>query len=336
MTTKRGGVAAFVMAVLLAISAFVAGPAWAQQGAPVNPTAKSVKEQQLLDALKPGGTVQGRISIPDEKAGTLMQPAGRDYQTWKRETLSRLSAIVIVGMLAVLVAFFLFRGKIKVDSGLSGHTITRFGGVDRFVHWLTAVTFLVLAVSGLNLVFGRALLLPIIGENAFGSLSMVLKLAHNYLAFPFMLGLALMFLIWVKDNLPSKLDAAWFAAGGGLLGKGHPPAARFNGGQKLIFWSVIIGGALLSVSGWHMLFPFAEGPSIAEQTWWQWVHGIVAVVLFAVMLAHIYIGSIGMEGAFDAMGSGEVDLNWAKEHHSLWVEQKLSTPVGGAKMMPAE
>jgi formate dehydrogenase subunit gamma len=50
---------------------------------------------------------------------------------------------------------------------------------------------------------------------------------------------------------------------------------------------------------------------------------VVSVLMTAAMLGHIYIGSLGMEGAFDAMGSGDVDLNWAREHHSLWVEQQM-------------
>jgi formate dehydrogenase subunit gamma len=166
------------------------------------------------------------------------------------------------------------------------------------------------------------------------------KLAHDFLAFPFMLGLVIMFLIWIKDNIPGKIDLQWLKQGGGILFKDqHPPARRFNAGQKGIFWIVIIGGALMSVSGWFLLFPYLPANVTALQ-FWTVIHAVIAMLFIAAMMAHIYIGSIGMEGAFDAMGTGEVDLNWAREHHSLWVEEeqaKGQAPSGSApRAMPAE
>jgi formate dehydrogenase subunit gamma len=161
-----------------------------------------------------------------------------------------------------------------------------------------------------------------LGPEAFTAVSLAGKYAHNFLAFPFTLGIVLLFLIWVRDNIPNAKDIAWFRAGGGLLGKGHPPAARFNGGQKMVFWITVLGGAAVAVSGYLLIFPFAvtdiAGTQIAHI-----VHGVISMLMIAAMMAHIYIGSVGMQGAFDAMGSGQVDLNWAKEHHSLWVEEEL-------------
>ena len=137
-----------------------------------------------------------------------------------------------------------------------------------------------------------------------------------------MLGLVIMFLIWIKDNIPGKIDWQWIKQGGGILANGkHPPAKRFNAGQKGIFWIVIIGGALMSVSGWFMLFPYLPA-NVTTLQFWTVIHAMIAMLFIAAMLAHIYIGSVGMEGAFDAMGTGEVDLNWAKEHHALWVEEE--------------
>jgi formate dehydrogenase subunit gamma len=290
----------------------------------INPTAQSVKEQQLLDALKGNSSAEvgGRITIPDEKAATLIRPAGRDWRAFHQGTMQTVGAIAVVGIVALLVVFYIVRGRIRIDAGRAGRTITRFGSFDRFVHWITAGCFLILAFSGLNLTFGKSLLLPLIGPDSFTAFSAFGKLAHNYLAFPFMLGLLLMFIVWVRDNIPNGGDLAWLSSGGGLLGKGHPPAERFNAGQKAVFWMVILGGAALSVSGVYLLFPYSAG-GVLNLQFWNSVHGIVGLLLMAAMLAHIYIGSIGMEGAFDAMGSGEVDLNWAKEHHSLWVEQEI-------------
>src|SRR6185436_8945745 len=194
-------------------------------------------------------------------------------------------------------------------------------------------------LSGLNVSFGRTLILPLFGADTFAAMSAYAKLAHNYLAFPFMLGLVIMFLIWIKDNIPGKIDLEWIKQGGGILYKGkHPPARRFNAGQKGIFWIVVIGGALMSVSGWFLLFPYLPGNVTALQLWTV-IHAVIAMLFIAAMLAHIYIGSIGMEGAFDAMGTGEVDINWAKEHHALWVAEqqaKSNAPADGARAVPAE
>jgi formate dehydrogenase subunit gamma len=324
-----------VLGVVLGLG--LSSPAMAQQNAPINPTASSVREDQLLNALKPGSATEigGRISIPDGKAATLIRPAGREWREFHQGTMHLVGAAAILGMLAVLVGFYLTRGKIMISGGPAGSTITRFGAFDRFIHWTTAGCFIVLALSGLNITFGKVLLMPIIGEVGFAALAQLGKYAHNYLAFPFMIGLALMFLVWVKDNIPGMIDLQWFAMGGGLVGKGHPKAKRFNGGQKMVFWSVILGGAALSVSGWYLLFPYTAG-GVLNLQFWNVVHGIVGVVLIGAMLAHAYIGSIGMEGAFDAMGSGEVDLNWAREHHSLWVEDEMKKGVVPARLQAAE
>ncbi|AOO80854.1 formate dehydrogenase subunit gamma [Bosea vaviloviae] len=325
-----------VTGLLLTFAVALAVPAFAQQ---VNPTADSVKEQQFLDALKgnPSAELTGRITIPDGKAATLERPAGREWRAFHQGTMVKVGAVAVLGTLLLLAVFYLVRGRIRVESGLSGRTLTRFNGFERFMHWLTAACFIVLALSGLNVTFGKLLLLPLVGPQTFTNISVVAKWAHNYLAWPFMLGIALMFVVWIKDNIPGMVDLRWFAAGGGIVGKGHPPAKRFNGGQKIVFWTVVIGGTALSVSGVYLLFPaFAGG--VLNLQFWNVVHGIVAVLMVAAILAHIYIGTLGMEGAFDAMGSGEVDLNWAKEHHSLWVAEEMQKGhvPGGPTLQPAE
>jgi formate dehydrogenase subunit gamma len=189
---------------------------------------------------------------------------------------------------------------------------------------MTATAFIVLAITGLNFVFGKRLLMPLIGPDAFASWSQWAKYAHDFFAWAFMLGILVMLVVWIRDNLPDRYDGTWLKEGGGMFDKSnhtHPPAGRFNTGQKLIFWAVILGGAALSVSGIFLLFPFAftdvNGMQLA-----QTIHAVVAALMVAVILAHIYIGTLGMEGAFEAMGSGTVDLNWAKEHHSAWVERQ--------------
>ncbi len=334
----RGNSSLKAVCAALALLFVLAHPAAAQLS--FKPTAESVHEDQLLNALKEGDKISGRISIPDAMAANLIQPAGRDWRDFHRSKLPIVGSVAILGMLVLLASFFAVRGRIRIHLGFSGAKILRFASFERFTHWLTASCFIVLALSGLNISFGRTLILPLFGSEAFATLSAYAKFAHNYLAFPFMLGLLIMFLIWIKDNVPGKIDLQWFKDGGGILFKGrHPPAKRFNAGQKGIFWIVIIGGSLMSLSGWFLLFPYLPANVTALQ-FWTVIHAVIAMLLIAAMLAHIYIGSIGMEGAFDAMGTGEVDLNWAKEHHSLWVEEEQAkghAPSGSTpRTMPAE
>jgi formate dehydrogenase subunit gamma len=324
-------------AAILLLFAFAA-PVAAQLS--FKPTAEAVQEDKLLNALKEGDKISGRISIPDAMASSLIQPAGRDWRDFHRSKLPIIGGVAIIGMVVLLAIFLMVRGRIRVEHGFSGSKILRFASFERFTHWLTASCFIVLALSGLNISFGRILILPLFGANAFSAMSTWAKYAHDYLAFPFMLGLIIMFLIWIKDNIPGKLDLQWIRQGGGILANGqHPPARRFNAGQKGIFWIVIIGGTLMSVSGWYLLFPYLPANVTALQ-FWTVIHAVIAMLFIAAMLAHIYIGSVGMEGAFDAMGTGEVDLNWAKEHHSLWVEEEQAkgrAPSGTAPhAMPAE
>jgi formate dehydrogenase subunit gamma len=307
-------------------------PAAAQQPTSVNPTASSVKEEQLLKAL---GQVQGRGSIPDTKSYLIEHPAGREWRHFHEVTLRWIGAVAILGMLVLLVVFYLARGMVRLESGRSGRTIVRFNAFERFVHWMTATCFVILAISGLNITFGRPLLLPLIGFEAFSEWSQWAKYAHNYLSFPFTIGVVLIFLMWIGGNIPNKVDVDWLKRGGGMIGHDHPPAYRFNAGQKAIYWIVVIGGTAVAVTGYQLMFPFylsgIEGMQLA-----QVVHSIVAVLFIAAMLAHIYIGTIGMEGAFEAMGTGTVDVNWAREHHNLWLEeQNARTGANGTRPHPA-
>ena len=229
--------------------------AYAQSAQPqsVNPTASSVKEEQLLRELD---RVTGRVTIPDSRAATLIQPEGREWRQFHQMTLPTYGGYLLLGMLGLIVLFYLVRGKVRIEGGRSGKTLVRFGGFSRFVHWLTAFSFVILALSGLNIVFGKTLLLPLVGESAFAAFSQWAKYAHNYLSIPFTLGLVFMLLIWIKDNFPSVTDLKWIAQGGGIIGRQHPAAAKFNAGQKLIFWSVILIGGMIAVTGYFLLFPF--------------------------------------------------------------------------------
>src|ERR1700730_18531807 len=313
----------FAGVLLLLLAAAVPFPAAAQHvqrkpAGSVNPTASAVNEQKLLQTL---GQIDGRVSIPAQRAGVLIQPAGREWRAFHEITLRIIGAVAIVGMLALLVIFYLWRGMVRIEAGRSGRTLVRFNAFERGVHWMTATCFVILAISGLNITFGRPLLLPLMGPEAFTAWSQWAKYAHNFLSFPFTLGVVLIFLMWIAGNIPNRVDFQWLKAGGGIVGHEHPPAQRFNAGQKLIYWIVVLGGGAAAATGYLLLFPFYV-TDIAGMQIAQVIHSVVAMLFIAAMLGHIYIGTIGMEGAFEAMGTGEVDVNWAKQHHSLWLDEE--------------
>ena len=353
------GVATLFLAAAIALT--LASMAHAQQGtAPVIPGEAPIggsvpgnslgadSDSEMWRAVRQG--VAGSVSIPDQNAATLVQSEGELWRSLRNGPIALYSSWALLGMVVLLCLFFAVRGRIKIEHGRSDQTITRFMAFERFGHWLLAISFIILALTGLNVMYGRYVLMPIIGAEAFGAVTMFGKYLHNYLAFAFMAGLAIIFVMWVRHNLPDKTDIKWIAQGGGVLFKDkHPPAKKFNAGQKMIFWLTILGGFSISLSGWSLLFPYTTsffndtfttvngilGTSLPtgltvlqEQQLAALWHSIMSVFLICVIVAHIYIGSIGMEGAFDAMGTGEVDLNWAKEHHSLWVEEVLSRQGG--------
>lgn len=326
MMTVARGLRILVRAALLSIALTLAiQPVSAQQPTSVDPQKSAVTENQLL---RQSDTIQGRGTLPDLKSQVIEQPAGRDWQQFHSTTLRWIGAVAILGILAVLIVFYLWRGMVRIESGRSGKTIVRFDAFERFVHWMTAVCFIILALSGLNITFGRPLLLPLMGADAFSAWSQWAKYAHNYLSFPFTIGVILIFLMWLGGNIPNRVDVEWFKQGGGIIGHDHPRAERFNGGQKAIYWIVVLGGGAMAITGYVLMFPF-YGTGIHNMQTAEMVHGIVAMLFVAAMLGHIYIGTIGMQGAFEAMGKGTVDLNWAREHHSMWLEEEQNSKSRG-------
>jgi formate dehydrogenase subunit gamma len=323
--------------VLMLLGIVVSAAAMAQKlgpdGAP-NPTASVVDQQTLLKQVP---RVEGRIDIPDTKAAVLIQPAGRTWDYFHEVLLHWGGAIVIFGIIVVLAAAYLVMGRLRITAGRSGQKIVRFKAFERFAHWLTAVSFVILGLTGLNITFGKIVLLPVIGPEAFSYVSELAKYAHNFTSFAFMAGLVLIIVIFFKDNIPAKVDLDWVRQGGGFIKDKHAPAGKFNLGEKLVYWLSLAAGLAVSASGILLLFPF-YGTDIADMQIAQGAHAIVAVLFIALILGHIYIGTLGMEGAFEAMGTGEVDLNWAKEHHDLWLAQQLANENRHrpSSAMPAE
>jgi formate dehydrogenase subunit gamma len=321
----------FAAAMVGCLVAFAA-PAIAQQaGAPIDPRADVVNEQTLLREFP---RIQGDINQLDQRARVLIQPAGRTWDYFHQVVLRWIGVIAIIGTLAVLAAAYFFVGRLRIAAGRSGRKILRFKPFERLAHWLTAVSFVVLGITGLNITFGKALLLPLIGPDAFSAFSQYAKYTHNFVSFAFVLGLALIVAIFIKDNIPDKTDLEWFKQGGGFVKSKHAPARRFNAGEKLVFWGALGAGVLVAVSGYLLLFPFYVTNIFGMQIA-QGLHAVIAMLFIALILGHIYIGTLGMEGAFEAMWTGEVDYNWAKEHHDLWLAQLTKDRGGPRQNLPS-
>jgi formate dehydrogenase subunit gamma len=321
--------------LLLALAPAAAGPALAQgtgmappgtpptSGSPPALTTRGpdAAELELQRALR-GGVIEGQVSIPDGKLAVLVQPEGRDWRVFRNHRLTWVGLAAILGTLAALVLLHLVKGPTRIDGGRTGRTVRRYGLLERANHWMVATSFVLLGLTGLNITFGAYALRPLIGAQAFTDLTWWGQAAHHYLAFPFTIGLAAMAVLWLRDNLPSRVDLAWIRAGG-PLSKGHPPAGRFNAGQKALYWIVVLGGVAVAASGFVLMFPF-EVTDVAGQQWAHVVHGIVAMLMIAVILGHIYLGTLGTEGSFEQMSGGRADWNYAREHHSLWLEEEVA------------
>lgn len=349
---KLGGVfAALALAMLVALSvpaqADVRPPADAavvtSPGQGIDPSLPSNLRSNPVGQFwgEVGEGTVGRVTIPDTQAGRLIQTQGMEWLTWRRDLVGFWGLVAVAVMLAGLSGFFMIRGRIKIDSGRSGRMIQRFTPIEVTGHWLTAISFLTLAFTGMIILYGRPWLLPWMGPEVFAGVARASKYVHNFGGFAFMAGLLMIFVMWVRHNVWDRYDFNWILKGGGLLGKGHPPAEKFNFGQKTVFWMVILVGLGLSVTGLNLLMPFWYVPDIETMQLVQLVHAGLGVGLFALMLAHIYIGSVGMESAFDAMSTGHVDINWAREHHSAWVDRYVAEhgeppPSGAPSAHPAE
>ncbi|MFD1379026.1 formate dehydrogenase subunit gamma [Fodinicurvata halophila] len=203
--------------------------------------------------------LQGSVSIPDKKSAILIQSGGENWRSIRNGPLMTYGSWLLLGTIILLALFYLLRGRIRLEKGPSGIRIERFGALERSVHWMTAVSFILLALTGINVLWGRHVLLPVVGPEAFSVLTIGGKYVHNFVAFPFMLGVLLMFVLWVGQNIPNRHDLVWFAKGGGMFSKhSHPPARKFNGGQKIIFWAVALGGLSLSCPVLLSCFPLSS------------------------------------------------------------------------------
>lgn len=250
------------------------------------------------------------------EASVLVQSAGETWRQLRNGPITLYGGWLIVIMMIIIGAFYTLKGPIKLHDKPTGRKLLRFGPWDRMVHWGAAISFVLLAVTGVIILFGKHILLPVIGYTLFAWLAILAKNVHNFVGPVFAFCTVLMFITFVKDNFPKAHDLKWLTKFGGLISGEHVPSDRFNAGEKVWFWlGVTAMGIVVSVTGFILNFPnFEQGRELMQQA--NVIHAIAAVLFLTMALSHIYLGTIGVEGAYEAMRTGYVDETWAKEHHN--------------------
>ena len=304
------------------------------------PTWRVIKEgthnYSSLPALESGVLIQPKAQFPGQARATT---AGEAWRQYRNGPLTTYGGWLLIAMLLALTLAYVGLGKIRMKAPMTGRLIERFTSFERIVHWTVAISFVALAFTGIAILFGKYVVLPLFGHTLFGWIVYAGKNIHNFVGPLFAVSLLVMFVTYVRDNLPTLTDLSWLAHLGGLVGKSHPKAGRFNGGEKVWFWfGVVVLGLVVSASGFvlDMLVPgiiYSRGNMQVANL----IHLVGAVLVSVMSLGHIYLGTIGMEGAYAAMRHGYVDDTWAREHHELWYDDvaagrvpRVRSPEGAA------
>ncbi len=248
-----------------------------------------------------------------------IQIEGEEWRKVRNEWIRPIGGGILLFALGGIILFALFVRRVPIEGGRSGRMIVRFSRYQRALHWFVASTFILLAVSGLILLFGRPVLIPLMGKSAFSALASAAKQGHNLFGPVFIAGLLLLLPAFVRDNRPYWQDIVWLLRGG-FLSRREIPAGKFNGGEKLWFWLLTVFGLILSGSGIFLDFPFLA-TDLVQLQFSHVLHAVAAVVIIAFAVGHAYLGSAGVEGVLEGMTTGCVDENWARQHHPLWLEE---------------
>lgn len=261
----------------------------------------------------------GYTAVTGPETGVLIQSRGESWREIRNGPVITFGAVLVIGMILAILAYHLKTGGFKLHHR-TGRTVVRWQVIDRVVHWYTAILFIILAITGLSLLWGRVVLIPVMGKEGFAAWAGLAKPVHDYLALFFALGLAVMLVMWFKHAIPRAYDVQWLKEMGGYISGKHPPAGFTNAGEKLYYWTLVIAGTAIVVSGFYLLFPnFGWDRATMQNA--NVVHGIASLIVVAFVCLHIYLGTLGSEGAFEGMISGEVDEAWAEQHHSVWYEE---------------
>ncbi|QEM81736.1 formate dehydrogenase subunit gamma [Halomonas binhaiensis] len=271
------------------------------------------------------------IDTRHDSTYNLINPSGQTWRLIRNKWISPFGLIAIGGMLAMITLFYLIVGKNQLEEPRSGRKILRWSALNRALHWSVATLFILLALTGLNLLYGKFLFKPLFGDAFWASMISGSKLLHNYLGPLFGILLVIILMRFLKHNWPKREDFEWLRKGGGMVGKGHPDAGFANAGEKIWFWLLATAGIVVIASGLVMDFPNYQQTRDTMQ-WANIIHAIGALGLTAVALGHIYIGTLGTEGALEGMATGYVDESWAKQHHNLWYEEVKDQAVDGERL----
>lgn len=324
----------------LCLAVLLAGPALAQQE-------DRVKEQQQRAVTQPGNNAPvwrevrsgtspyTNSSVQGRETEVLVQSWGDTWRRIRNGPVTFWGGWLVLAVVLAIAALYFTKGPVKVHDKPSGRMIHRFSPIEQVAHWCMAISFVVLGISGLVMLFGKHVLLPVIGYTLFAWLTALCKNLHNFVG-PFFIVATLIFVVlFIRDNLPRAYDFQWFGrAWGYLTGRDHPPSGKFNAGEKIWFWAGVVGlSVVVSWSGLILLFPNFDQTRGVMQTAWIW-HAVAAILFIAMSLGHIYLGTLGVEGAYQAMRTGYVDEVWAKEHHEIWYNEvksgKRPEAAGGA------
>ncbi len=287
-------------------------PMWRSVGSGVN----GFSSLPASEAPEAGNLIQGFVQYP----GSNLTNAGEAWRQVRNNWIIPYGGSLLLIALGAVALMYFGKGTMQLHGQETGKKIERFTALERSAHWTNAIAFCVLGISGIVMAFGKFFLLPVIGSTLFGWLTYALKNAHNFAGPLFAVSLVIVFITFIKDNIPSKDDITWLIKGGGMFSGQEVPSHRFNAGEKVVFWGgVFFLGAIVVASG-LVLDKLIPG-LIYERSTMQishMIHAVATVLMMAMFIGHIYMGTVGMSGAYNAMRTGYVDETWAKEHHELW------------------
>ena len=260
-------------------------------------------------------------SVPGREYNVLIQGAGREWRAFRNGPLTHYAGWFFVFVIAVLTIFYLVRGPLRLHGQPTGRLIERFDAVERASHWVMAICFVLLAITGIVILWGKHIILPWLGYTGFSWLTVASKTMHNFVGPLFIFTLVVMFLLYVKDNIFRSYDVDWIKGAGGMFGGPEIPSGKFNAGEKMWFWlGIVILGTVVSVTGVILDFPnWNQGRELMQQA--NVIHGVAAILFVGISFGHMYLGTLGVPGAYGAMRDGYVDETWAKEHHGVWYEE---------------
>ena len=303
-------------------------PMWRQVGA----GATGYSSLPKSEAPEAGNLIQPFVQYP----GSRLTNAGEAWRQVRNNWIIPYGGALFLIVVLAIAIFYFTKGSIKMHSAPTGRMIERFTPFERAAHWSNATAFVILAVSGIVIAFGKFFLLPLMGSTLFGWLAYGLKNLHNFAGPVFAVSLVIVFFTFLRSNWPEKGDLTWLRRGGGLISGAEPASGRFNAGEKVIFWGGVFFLGVVVVSSGLVLDKLLPGLVYERGTMQiaHMVHAVAAVLMMAMFLGHIYLGTIGMEGAYKAMRTGYVDEAWAKEHHAYWYDDVRAGRIPAQRSAP--